>query len=120
MATSNQGNSERTYLNPVYGHSFPDPHVLKFRGEYWGYCTGFWDDSRCFGVLHSCDLVNWRLLPGAMEPLPIGATCYWAPEVTYDNGRFLMYYSVGNEERMQIRLAVAENPSGPFIDSGHR
>jgi hypothetical protein len=31
-----------------------------------------------------------------------------------------MYYSVGDEERMQIRLAVAEDPSGPFIDSGHR
>jgi GH43 family beta-xylosidase len=53
-----------------------------------------------------------------MEPLPIGATCYWAPEVTYDNGRFLMYYSVGNEVTMQIRLAVATAPSGPFIDSG--
>src|ERR1044072_3929441 len=70
--------------------------------------------------MHSRDLVEWRELAGALEPLPENYTCYWAPEVTYYNGRFLMYYSVGNEERMQIRVAVAGHPAGPFVDSGHR
>lgn len=109
-----------TYLNPVYPHSFPDPFVLKFRGEYWGYCTGFWNDGRAFGILHSRDLVSWKEMPGAMEPLSGGHTCYWAPEVTYNDGRFYLYYSVGNEERMEIRVAVAEHPAGPFTDSGRR
>lgn len=109
-----------TYLNPVYPHSFPDPFVLKFRGEYWGYCTGFWSDGRAFGILHSRDLVEWKEMPGAMEPLPGGHPCYWAPEVTYDDGLFYLYYSVGNEERMEIRVAVAEHPAGPFTDSGRR
>ncbi|MDQ4077646.1 MAG: glycoside hydrolase family 43 protein, partial [Chloroflexota bacterium] len=109
-----------TYLNPLYSRNFPDPFVLKHLGEYWAYCTGFWHDGRCFGILHSRDLIHWRELAGAMEPLPGGATCYWAPEVTYDNGRFYLYYSVGNEERMQIRVGVAEHPAGPFVDSGHR
>lgn len=111
-------NKSATYENPVYDHSFPDPFVLKHLGEYWAYCTGFWNDGRCFGVLHSRDLVNWRALTGAMEPLDTEATCYWAPEVVYENGRFLMYYSVGNEERMQIRVAVADRPGGPYIDAG--
>ncbi|HEX5719179.1 MAG TPA: family 43 glycosylhydrolase, partial [Thermoanaerobaculia bacterium] len=109
-----------TYANPVWPHSFPDPFVLKFRGEYWGYCTGFWTDGRCFGVIRSRDLVHWEPMPGAMEPLAGGHTCYWAPEVTYDNGRFYLYYSVGNEERMEIRVAVSEHPAGPFVDSGRR
>jgi GH43 family beta-xylosidase len=108
------------YLNPVHDRPCPDPFVLKYGGEYWCYCTGFRHDGRCFGVLHSRDLVHWRELSGAMEPLPGGATCYWAPEVWYENGRFYMYYSVGNEERMQIRVAVAEHPAGPFSDSGRR
>lgn len=112
--------SGRSYLNPVYPRSFPDPFVLKFRGEYWGYCTGLWSDGRAFGILHSRDLVEWEERAGAMEPLPGGHTCYWAPEVTYDNGRFYLYYSVGNEERMEIRLAVADDPAGPFVDSGRR
>jgi GH43 family beta-xylosidase len=113
-------NTSDTYLNPVYNHSFPDPFVLKHRGEYWGYCTGFRPDGRCFGVLHSRDLVDWREVGSAMEPLPVQATCYWAPEVVYENGRFLMYYSVGNEEQMEIRVAVSEHPAGPFVDSGRK
>jgi hypothetical protein len=58
-------------------------------------------------------------MAGALAPLPGDATCYWAPEVTYDNGRFFMYYSVGNETLMHIRVAVAEHPAGPFTDSGN-
>jgi beta-xylosidase len=76
-------------------------------------------DGRYFGILHSVDLVNWELLAGAMEALPGGYTMYWAPEVFYYNGHFYMYYSVGNETLMQIRVAVADHPGGPFIDSGH-
>lgn len=109
-----------TYLNPVHGRDFPDPFVLKYCGEYWAYCSGFWHDGRCFGVLHSRDLVHWDALAGALEPLPGRYPEYWAPEVVYDNGRFLLYYSVGNEERMQMRVAVAGHPAGPFVDSGRR
>jgi GH43 family beta-xylosidase len=107
-----------TYLNPVYGRDFPDPFILKHAGEYWAYSTGFWRDGRAFGVLHSRDLVHWRELNGALAPLPGDHTCYWAPEVVYENGRFLMYYSVGNEKLMHIRVAVADDPAGPFTDSG--
>jgi len=109
-----------TYTNPVYPHSFPDPFVLKHRGEYWGYCTGLQPDGRAFGVIRSRDLVDWEPLAGAMEALPGEHPCYWAPEVTYFAGRFYLYYSVGNEERMEIRVAVAEHPAGPFVDSGRR
>ncbi|HEX8423246.1 MAG TPA: glycoside hydrolase family 43 protein, partial [Pyrinomonadaceae bacterium] len=89
-------------------------------GEYWAYSTGFWRDGRAFGVLHSRDLVHWRELDGALAPLDGAHPCYWAPEVVCENGRFLMYYSVGNEKLMHIRVAVAEHPAGPFTDSGHQ
>ncbi|MEP7218536.1 MAG: glycoside hydrolase family 43 protein, partial [Bacteroidota bacterium] len=107
------------FRNPVFNHPAPDPYVLKHLGEYWGYATGFTGDGRAFGIIHSTDLVHWTHVGGAMEPLPGGMGCYWAPEVVYDNGRFLMYYSVGMEVWMQIRVAVADNPAGPFVDSGH-
>lgn len=109
-----------TYTNPVYDQSFPDPFVLKYCGTYWAYCTGFWDDGRVFGILHSPDLVNWREVGSALDPLPSDHPCYWAPEVTYDNGRFFLYYSVGNEKTMHIRVATAAHPAGPFVDSGHQ
>ncbi len=109
-----------TYKNPVYPRSFPDPFVLKHKGEYWGYCTGLWHDGRAFGIVRSHDLVHWQEMAGALEPLPGNHTCYWAPEVSFLDGRFHLYYSVGNEERMEIRVAVSDHPGGPFVDSGRR
>lgn len=113
-------NPGKTYLNPVYPHSFPDPYVLKFCGEYYAYCTGFWHDGLVFGILHSRDLVNWKEIGGAMQPLKNDAPFYWAPEVSYDNGKFYLYYSVGNETLMELRVAVSVRPDGGFIDSGRR
>ena len=109
-----------TYLNPVFPQTFADPFVLKHRGQYWAYCTGLQADGNAFGVLWSHDLVQWQRAGSAMAPLPGAHPCYWAPEVTYDNGRFFLYYSVGNEETMHIRVAVAGKPGGPFIDSGRQ
>jgi GH43 family beta-xylosidase len=119
MSAERDAKRAETYLNPVHARDFPDPFVLKFAGEYFAYCTGFWHDARCFGVMRSRDLVAWEELAGALAPLPGGHTCYWAPEVSYRNGKFLMYYSVGNETLMQVRVAVAKRPEGPFVDSGH-
>ena len=113
------------FLNPVYPHSCPDPFVLKFCGEYWCYFTGFQSDGRCFGILHSMDLVNWGFVGSALDRLPSSVlpypdNHYWAPEVDYLNGTFYMYYSVGDETNMQIRVATANHPAGPFVDRGHR
>ena len=110
-----------TYENPVYNHSCPDPFALKYNGEYWCYCTGLRPDGRCFGIFHSRNLVHWEEVGSAMDRLPNDWPNYWAPEVTYENGRFYMYYSAGNElPHMEIRVAIATNPAGPFIDSGRR
>lgn len=109
-----------SYLNPVYDQASPDPFVLKYCGVYWAYSTGFDHDGRAFAILRSRDLVNWQAVGGAMAPLPGNHPCYWAPEVTYENGRFYLYYSVGNETQMHLRLATADHPAGPFTDQGVR
>jgi GH43 family beta-xylosidase len=109
-----------TYENPVYHQELPDPFVLKFCGEYWAYGSGLQENGRAFPIVRSRDLVHWEEVGFALEALPGDADCYWAPEVTYDNGRFYMYYSVGDEAWMEIRVAIAEHPAGPFVDSGHR
>jgi GH43 family beta-xylosidase len=111
---------QATYLNPVYTHTFPDPFVFKFRGEYWAYATGAWPDGRWFGVLRSRDLALWEELGGVMEPLPGDWPCLWAPEVSYHNGVFYLYYSCGDETSMELRVATARHPAGPFVDSGKR
>jgi arabinan endo-1,5-alpha-L-arabinosidase len=109
-----------TYHNPVFAHDFPDPFILKHGNAYWAYATGIWHDERCFGILYSPDLVQWEVRAGAMAPLPGNYPCYWAPEVYYHHGVFYLYYSVGDEATMEIRVATARTPDGPFEDSGHR
>lgn len=110
----------QTYVNPVYPRSFPDPFILKFRGEYFAYCTGICTDGKAFGVLRSRDLVDWTEVGGAMNQLEHRPPFYWAPEVTYSNGKFYLYYSVGNETLMEIRVAVSDTPEGGFLDCGER
>ena len=119
MTTVSEGKPE-TFTNPVYPHSFPDPFVLKFRGEYFAYCTGDAPDGNIFGILRSSDLVDWTPVGSAMEPLGSRPPYYWAPEVTYDNGKFYLYYSAGNEILMEIRVAVSDRPDGGFVDAGVR
>ncbi|MCC7308762.1 MAG: glycoside hydrolase family 43 protein [Acidobacteria bacterium] len=108
------------YTNPVYPRSFPVPFVLKYNGEYYAYCTGHWDDGRVFGVLHSADLIDWTPIGGAMAELDPREPFYWAPEVTYWNGTFYLYYSVGNETIMHLRVATSDRPCGGFTDAGIR
>lgn len=112
--------STATFKNPVYPRSFPDPFVLKFEGDYYAYATGFAETGTVFPVLHSIDLVNWKDVGGAMMPLENSPPFYWAPEVTYDNGKFYLYYSVGNEALMELRVAVSDHPDRDFIDAGVR
>ncbi|MFN2502089.1 MAG: glycoside hydrolase family 43 protein [Pyrinomonadaceae bacterium] len=112
--------ASKTYLNPVFPRSFPDPFVIKFCGQYYAYGTGLSDDGRVFTVLTSSDLVEWTALGGAMERLVTDAPFYWAPEVTYHNGKFYLYYSVGNETLMEIRVAVSDRPDAGFVDAGQK
>lgn len=119
MADSD-GSGARTFINPVYSRSFPDPFVLKYCGEYFAYSTGFARDGNVFEVIRSGDLIAWTELGGAMTPLESSPPYYWAPEVTYDNGKFYLYYSAGNEVLMEVRVAVSDRPDGGFVDSGKR
>jgi GH43 family beta-xylosidase len=119
MPRDSEGKPE-IFKNPVYPHSFPDPFVLKFRDEYFAYCTGAAADGNIFSILHSRDLVNWSEVGSAMSPLDTRPPYYWAPEVSYDNGKFYLYYSAGNEILMEIRVAVSDRPEGPFVDAGVR
>ena len=109
-----------TYCNPVYPDVFADPFVLRHDGIYYAYGTAPGGaDGRQIPVLRSTDLVTWTPLGHALEP--IGEQHYWAPEVASHGGRFYMYYSAGSAPEgtdQKLRVAVAEHPAGPFVDSG--
>ncbi len=109
-----------TYTNPVHPGTFADPFVLAVDGGYVAYGTGRIVDGRAFEVRRSADLVHWETAGGALELLDEPwAQDYWAPEVAVADGRFFMYYSVGEGDRGHLlRVATAEAPEGPFRDEG--
>ena len=111
------------YQNPVYSYDFADPFVLKTNGEYFAYGTAAaGSDGKIFPVLRSTDLVHWEKLEGALVPLENPrAFSYWAPEVAEKDGKFFMFYSAStshSDEHHRLRVAIAEHPAGPFVDSG--
>lgn len=118
----------RTYRNPVYAGYFADPFVLRTADGYVAYGTGSVVDGLVFEMLTSPDLIRWTSAGGALRPLDsdgdhgdhadLGDT-YWAPEVVEADGQYWMYYSVGREDvGHHIRVAVADQPLGPFVDTG--
>jgi beta-xylosidase len=113
-----------TFANPVHSSNFPDPFILKHQGEYYAICTGHWSDGKIFGMLRSKDLLNWEDLGGVMLPIEshdpetIPYIHYWAPEIYRFGDTFYLYYSVGNETYMNIRVATSKQPQGPYLDSG--
>lgn len=112
-----------SFQNPVWPGYFADPFVLRCRDAYYAYGTGATPleaDGRAFPVLRSTDLRKWEYVGGAMQAIP-GATAYWAPEVAHKDGKFYLYYSAafgGGDETHALRVAIADSPAGPFVDSG--
>jgi GH43 family beta-xylosidase len=104
----------------AYDGYFADPFVLKHPGGYVAVGTGGSTSSRGFDGLVSEDLRMWRSVGPVLEPLPEEAgDAYWAPEVAFVDGRFLLYYSLGQGiAHHHIRVAESSHPTGPYRDLG--
>lgn len=117
------GNAQ-TYTNPVlvpgqFGNtninSIADPFVLKdVDGTYYMYVTG--TGYPCFS---SRDLVNWtyekKVFTGSNRKW--SNTGYWAPEVIRIGTQYYLHYTAAKDDgEKHIGIAVANSPTGPFVD----
>jgi beta-xylosidase len=121
---------ETTFSNPLKV-VFGDPYVLHTKGMYYMYGTGGVPTAG-FGAYSSTDLVNWKpegQVYFSNNKNGWGDTnakwdgAYWAPEVYEVKGKFYLFYSAQwklnpnqEEENFRIGIAVADQPTGPFID----
>jgi beta-xylosidase len=126
--------NETTYKNPMRV-VFGDPYVLYVKGDkYYMYGTGGVKNG--FAVYSSIDLVNWKSEgqvwwannTNAWNDSTAGWDgAYWAPEVYEVKGKFYMFYSAQwkenpnkEYENFRIGVAVADKPTGPFIDLNNK
>lgn len=111
--------------------NFPDPAVLQADdGYYYAYATQGEANGRMLNiqVARSRDLESWEHLGDALPEKPGWAAKtqdFWAPDVSYRDGRYLMYYSAkpdaalaDNARGLCLAVAVAQSPQGPFKDMG--
>ncbi len=119
-----------SYLNPVLDADFPDPSlILAPDGFYYAYATQTLRDGKWINiqVARSLDLVHWEHLGDALPVRPAWAQHtqdFWAPSVTYDGSKYLMYYSgtpdvcPDPEHGHALAIATSPSPGGPFVDMG--
>lgn len=97
-----------------------DPQILLYEGKYYCYATNCDHFSTGFSVWVSDDMQNWS------EEIPCfnaieywGKSHFWAPEVVYHNGKFVMHYTAMSRELDSLRMGVAisDLPTGPFKDA---
>lgn len=110
-----------TYSNPVLPGDFPDPSIIRVGDDYWATATSS-EWGPLFPILHSRDLVNWELLGHVFTNKPAWSSKnYWAPEISYHDGKFYLYY-VGRKNEtngvLNIAVASADKPQGPWTDHG--
>jgi beta-xylosidase len=97
----------------------PDPSVVKIGDRYWASATtSNW--APAYPLLVSKDLVNWQLEGHIFTQLPTWADYYfWAPEMTYENGKVYVYYSAHKRDgNLCVGIASADKPEGPYRDHG--
>lgn len=118
-----------TFVNPLPVH-LGDPYVLYTQGRYYLYGTGGADKG--FAAYSSQDMVNWKAegqvyfhdnKRGWSDPNTPWEGAYWAPEVYAVKGKYYLFYSgqwqhnpTKESENFRIGVAVADQPTGPFID----
>ena len=115
------------YENPVLHNDAPDPSVIRVQdGSYYTYTTQSYHGARFYNVpvLHSADLVHWRLVGDAFEERPAWTTPgidngdVWAPHVVRFGETYYLYFSARYLETSQMAIGVAtsDSPTGPFTD----
>ena len=126
--------NKATFSNPL-PVQFGDPYILHTQDTYYMYGTGG-GAKKGFVTYSSKDMVHWKPegqvyfhdnKNGWSDPKAAWGGAYWAPEVYEVKGKYYLFYSAQwkvnptrEVENFRIGVAVADQPTGPFIDLADR
>lgn len=112
-------------VNPLYVH---DPVMICHNQTYYLFCTG-WGIS----IFSSADMINWTYAGKVFDESPSWAFAsvpefkghIWAPDISYHNGTYYIYYSVSAFAKNTSCIGLATNstldptdPNYQWIDAG--
>ena len=109
--------SDVIYRNPVIHADYSDPDVVRVGSDYYMVSSSF-SHFPGLPILHSKDLVNWKIIAHATPDYPDAAfdkphhgDAIWAPSIRFHNGEYFIYY--GDPDK-GVFMTKAKNPAGPW------
>lgn len=117
LALAQQGDVRRVH----------DPCIIAAGGSYYVFCTG-----GGIPIRRSKDLIHWERLGSVLTSVPAwasreipGARSLWAPDISFFNGKYHLYYSVSTFGSNRSCIGLATNatldPASPayrWVDQG--
>ena len=109
-----------TYKNPILNADYSDPDVIRVGDDFYLVASDFHFVG--IQVLHSRDLVNWRIISQVFNRLSMDekydrmkgyAQGTWAPSLRYRNGRYYLYVCTPHDG---LFMWHTENPAGPWSE----
>lgn len=107
-----------TYKNPILHADYSDPDVCVAGDDFYMTASSF-GCTPGLPILHSRDLVNWRIINYALKELepkefynsPQHGKGVWAPTIRYHNGEFYIYWG---DPDFGIFMVKTKNPAGEW------
>jgi beta-xylosidase len=107
-----------TYRNPVLPADYSDPDVIRVGDDFYLVASEF--HFMGIQVLHSRDLVNWRIIGRVFDRLGLDpkydenraySQGTWAPTLRYHDGLFYLYVCTPRDGLLRY---TAKDPAGPW------
>ncbi len=105
------------YRNPILHEDYSDPDVIRVGADYWMVASSF-QATPGLPVLHSRDLVTWRLVNYVLDRLPwpefdlvAHGRGVWAPSLRFHEGTFFVYFASPDHG---VYLCTATDPLGAW------
>ncbi len=113
----NPDNGDGTYRNPIIFADYSDPDVIRSGSDYFLVSSSF-VNTPGLPVLHSKDLVNWKIVNHVTENIPYGDFKFpmhgngiWAPSIRFHNGEYFVFYG---DPDYGIFMSKTKNPLGKW------
>jgi len=113
-------NGDGSYVNPPLYADYPDPDVIRVGDDFY-FATTTFANSPGLRILHSRDLVNWRIAGHVLPRLDggkafdlDGGNVYrrgvFAPSLRFHNGEFLIAFTMVGQNTRICRAAQVAGP----------
>jgi beta-xylosidase len=111
---------DTSYLNPIIHSDYSDPDICRVGDDYYMTSSSF-SHFPGLPILHSKDLVNWKLISHAVINYAVKAFAkpqhgggIWAPSIRYHNNEFYIYFGDPDNGIFMTKSKNAEGPWEPL------